>query len=81
MVNATFEDRKRSDFDPEANTDEFIARIPDYVAHGVRAFTLNLQDGMPGYEGALNSGFQADGQERQPSQRPQPERGRPLKKN
>lgn len=61
MVNATFEDRKRSDFDPEANTDEFIAHIPDYVAHGVRAFTLNLQGGMPGYEGALNSGFRADG--------------------
>jgi CubicO group peptidase (beta-lactamase class C family) len=66
MVNATFEDRKRSNFDPEANTDEFIARIPDYVAHGVRAFTLNLQGGMPGYEGALNSGFRADGSLRSP---------------
>ncbi len=61
MVNATFEDRKRSDFDPEANTDEFIAQIPDYVAHGVRAFTLCLQGGMPGYEGALNSAFNPDG--------------------
>ena len=43
MVNAVFEDRNRPDFDPEANTDEFIAQIPDYVAHGVRAFTLCLQ--------------------------------------
>lgn len=66
MVNATFEDRKRSDFDPEANTGEFIARIPDYLAQGVRAFTLNLQGGMPGYEGALNSGFRADGSLRPP---------------
>jgi hypothetical protein len=61
MVNATFEDRGRADFDPEANTDKFIAKIPEYVAHGVRAFTLCLQGGMPGYEGAVNSAFEADG--------------------
>jgi hypothetical protein len=61
MVNTVFEDLKRPDFDAEANTDEFITQIPDYVAHGVRAFTLNLQGGMPGYEGAVNSAFQADG--------------------
>lgn len=61
MVNAVFEDTKRTDFDPEANTDEFIRHIPDYVKHGVRAFTLSLQGGMPGYEGALNSAFNPDG--------------------
>ncbi len=61
MVNAVFEDRRRRDFDPDANTAAFVARIPDYVAHGVRAFTLNLQGGMPGYEGAENSAFVADG--------------------
>jgi CubicO group peptidase (beta-lactamase class C family)/murein DD-endopeptidase MepM/ murein hydrolase activator NlpD len=61
MVNAVFEDRNRPDFDPEANADRFIAQIPDYVAHGVRAFTLCLQGGMPGYEGALNSAFNLDG--------------------
>jgi hypothetical protein len=61
MVNATFEDRKRPEFDAEANSDEFIAKIPDYVAHGVRAFTLNLQGGMPGYEGAVNSAFDMRG--------------------
>jgi hypothetical protein len=54
MVNAAFEDRTRPDFDPDANTDEFIAQIPDYVAHGVRAFTVCLQGGSTGYEGALN---------------------------
>jgi hypothetical protein len=61
MVNAVFEDRNRPDFDPEANTDEFIPALPDYVRHGVRAFTLNLQGGFPDYEGALNSAFEADG--------------------
>ncbi|MCL5279883.1 MAG: DUF1593 domain-containing protein [Planctomycetes bacterium] len=61
MVNAAFEDRNRLDFDPEANTTEFIARIPDYVAYGVRAFTVCLQGGSTGYEGALNSAFNPDG--------------------
>ena len=61
MVNAVFEDTTRTDFDPEANTDAFISQIPDYVAHGVLGFTLNLQGGMPGYEGARNSAFNPDG--------------------
>ena len=61
MVNAVYEDRNRPEFDPNANTDEFIARIPDYTACGVRAFTLCLQGGMPGYEGAVNSAFDPDG--------------------
>ncbi|MCX8037781.1 MAG: glycoside hydrolase family 5 protein [Candidatus Sumerlaeia bacterium] len=61
MVNATFEDRARTDFDPDANTGKFLAQIPDYYAHGVRAFTLCLQGGMPGYEGAVNSAFNPDG--------------------
>jgi hypothetical protein len=70
MVNAVFEDdRPRQtwpdqlppDFDPTGNTDAFIAQIPSYVASGVRAFTISLQGGMPGYEGAHNSAFEADG--------------------
>ncbi|MCA9058213.1 MAG: serine hydrolase [Planctomycetaceae bacterium] len=63
MVNAVFEDRsgKRPDFDAQANTAAFVAAIPDYVAHGVNAFTVSLQGGMPGYEGAINSAFEADG--------------------
>ncbi len=61
MVNATFEDRNRDDFDPDANTDAFLAALPDYVAHGIRAFTFCLQGGYPGYEGALNSAFNPDG--------------------
>lgn len=61
MVNATFEDRNRADFDSDANTRAFMDRIPDYYAHGIRAFTLCLQGGMPGYEGVLNSAFESDG--------------------
>jgi len=61
MVNAVFEDRNRDDFDPEENSGRFIAHIPDYVAHGIRAFTLCLQGGFPGYEGALNSAFEPNG--------------------
>jgi CubicO group peptidase (beta-lactamase class C family) len=61
MVNAVFEDARRRGFDAEANTDRFLGALPDYVSHGVRAFTINLQGGMPGYEGAVNSAFDADG--------------------
>jgi CubicO group peptidase (beta-lactamase class C family) len=61
MVNAVFEDAQRPEFDPAANTNHFIEKIPDYVAHGILAFTLNLQGGMPGYEGAVNSAFDAEG--------------------
>jgi hypothetical protein len=61
MVNATFEDRNRSDFDSDANTQAFMDHIADYGEHGIRAFTLCLQGGMPGYEDALNSAFEPDG--------------------
>jgi hypothetical protein len=61
VVNATFEDRGKPEFDAEANTDRFLAHLNDYAAHGVNAFTLCLQGGMPGYEGAVNSAFQPNG--------------------
>jgi hypothetical protein len=62
MVNAAFEDRvKHTEFDPDTNTARFIACIPDYAEHGVNAFTICLQGGMPGYEGAVNSAFDPDG--------------------
>jgi hypothetical protein len=61
MVNSTFEDEKRTDFDPNNNTSRFILKIPEYNTYGVRAFTLNLQGGFPGYEGAVNSAFRPDG--------------------
>ncbi len=66
MVNAVFEDtgfkaKELAGFDPEENTDRFINAIPEYVEYGVRAFTVSLQGGLPGYEGAVNSAFNADG--------------------
>jgi CubicO group peptidase (beta-lactamase class C family) len=61
MVNAVFEDARRPAFDGEANTDRFLKALPEYVGHGVRAFTINLQGGMPGYEGAVNSAFDIGG--------------------
>lgn len=46
MVNATFEVANAATrppgFDAEANTDRFIAHVPDYAARGVDAFTLCL---------------------------------------
>ncbi|MGC9326395.1 MAG: hypothetical protein ACP5I1_02060, partial [Candidatus Hinthialibacter sp.] len=51
----------KTDWDPMENTRRFLRVIPDYAAQGVRAFTLNLQGGMPGYEGAVNSAFNPDG--------------------
>ncbi len=67
MVNSIFEDDSQkikeyySNFDPEENTNKFIERIPEYVEQGVNAFTICLQGGLPGYEGAINSAFNADG--------------------
>jgi hypothetical protein len=43
-----------------------LSRIPDYYAHGVRAFTLNLQGGFSGDEGVLNSAFEPNGALRAP---------------
>jgi len=66
MVNSVFEDLGKPDFDPGSNTTEFIRAIPDYVRSGVRAFTISLQGGMPGYEQARNSAFNPDGSLRAP---------------
>jgi hypothetical protein len=65
MVNAVFEDANDATrppgFDPDVNTGNFIRRMPAYVSQGVRAFTIGLQGGDPGYEGALNTAFTPDG--------------------
>ncbi len=62
MVNATFEDRNRPDFDPDANLSAFLERLSEYADSGVRAFTFCLQGGFPGYEGARNSAFGPEGE-------------------
>jgi hypothetical protein len=61
MVNAVFEDRSRPEILPEEITGRFLARLPDYTASGVRAFTIGLQGGYPGYQEAANSAFAPDG--------------------
>jgi len=65
MVNAVFEDAndqtRPKGFDADANAAAFIKQIPDYSASGVRAFTICLQGGHCGYEGAVNSAFNPDG--------------------
>ncbi len=52
-------------WDPERNTREFIEAMPSWRAHGLLAFTLNLQGGSPeGYSHAQpwhNSAFEGDG--------------------
>jgi hypothetical protein len=52
-------------WDPERNTREFIAAMPEWRRHGLLALTLNLQGGSPqGYSQAQpwhNSAFEADG--------------------
>lgn len=51
-------------WDPERNTNEFVAAMPDWRRHGLLAFTLNLQGGSPmgyGNEGWKNTAFNADG--------------------
>src|SRR6266542_6197908 len=58
MVQATFDDENAltrpmfaypdtGKWDAERNTDEFVAMVPEYRAHGLLAVTLNLQGGCP----------------------------------
>jgi hypothetical protein len=52
-------------WDADRNTNEFIKAMPTWKAHGLLAFTLNLQGGSPtGYgnsQPCINSAFNADG--------------------
>lgn len=52
-------------WDPERNTNEFIAAMPEWRRHGLLAFTINLQGGSPqGYSQDQpwhNSAINADG--------------------
>ena len=57
-------------WDPERNTNEFIAAMPSWRAHGLLAFTINLQGGSPqGYSRSqpwVNSAIAPDGSLREP---------------
>ncbi len=51
-------------WDPDRNTNEFVAAIPEWRKHGLLAFTLNIQGGSPtgyGNKGWVNPGFEPDG--------------------
>ena len=58
MTNAVFDDENpvthnlfaypdTGNWDPDRNTNEFIAQLPTYRAHGLLAVTVNLQGGSP----------------------------------
>ena len=58
MANAVFDDRNSAtrdlwaypdtgEWDPDRNTNEFIAALPTYKRHGLLAVTVNLQGGSP----------------------------------
>ena len=76
MVQGIFDDRNPDtvhrwtypdigEWDAERNTREFLCAMPEWRAHGVLAFTINLQGGSPeGYSKAQpwhNSAIEADG--------------------
>ena len=53
-----------SEWDPDRNTDEFVAAMDDWLAHGLLAFTVNLQGGSPmgyGNKNWYNSAYEEDG--------------------
>ena len=95
MVQATFDDRNpetrarwaypdTGTWDPDRNTREFLAAMPEWRRHGLLAFTVNLQGGSPeGYSKGQpwhNSAFEADGSLRDDylgPAAPRPRRGRP----
>jgi hypothetical protein len=76
MVQATFDDMNpetvsmwtypdTKKWDPERNTSEFLAAMPEWKKHGLLAFTVNLQGGSPqGYSKSQpweNNAFNPDG--------------------
>ena len=54
-----YPDTKR--WDPDRNTKEFIAGMPEWKRHGVLGFTINLQGGSPGFAGGRGRGAAAPG--------------------
>ena len=51
-------------WDATRNNNEFVAAMPQWKAHGLLAFTLNMQGGSPygyGNKKCINPGFHSDG--------------------
>ncbi len=58
-----YEDTKK--WDPDRNTDEFVKAMDSWYAHGMLAFTINMQGGSPlgyGNKGWINSAIDPEGQ-------------------
>jgi len=56
-------------WDPERNTDEFVAAMPSWMEHGMISFTINMQGGSPlgyGNEGWINTAFDNKGELKSP---------------
>ena len=57
-------------FDPEKNTDDLIAALPQWYAHGLRAFTVGFQGGGPCYtipgNDLINNAFSENGETMDP---------------
>lgn len=56
-------------WDPDRNTNEFVATMPVWYSYGLNAFTLNMQGGSPigyGSSKCLNTGFNSDGSLKEP---------------
>ena len=52
-------------WDPDRNTDEFVAAMEDWYAHGLLSFTLNMQGGSPmgyGNKNWYNSAYDEAGE-------------------
>ncbi|MEM6841092.1 MAG: hypothetical protein AAF632_02595 [Bacteroidota bacterium] len=52
------------EWDADRNTNEFVAAMDDWLAHGLLAFTINLQGGSPmgyGNKNWYNSAYKEDG--------------------
>ena len=45
--NPAFDEAAAKKWDPERNTREFVAALPEWKRHGILAFTINLQGGSP----------------------------------
>ncbi len=49
------------EWDPDRNTDEFCAALPEWAAHGILAVTVNLQGGGPLYVPEIYSAYDNNG--------------------
>lgn len=73
FIQGVFDDKKDASrfdrfgrtFDPQKNTEDLIRALPEWYAHGLRAFTVGFQGGgpcftLPGND-LINNAFAADG--------------------